>query len=215
MKFLSNLISWIFLPLFMPVYALILTMYIPSLEEGSFQNKTIYLLEPRLKLALLGIFFLFSFLAPAISLVILKRNNKISNLEIDNRSERSIPILITAIYSAVLAWFLIAKTPEGILPAAIYLLPAGGTVAILLVLFITRFDKISLHALGVGMLMGFLIAYFQTQAQFQLSILILATILSGLVMSARLFLGKHNLRQCLMGYFLGMLVIYLTIKILG
>ena len=215
MKFLSNLISWIFLPLFMPVYALLLTMYIPSLEEGSFQNKTIYLLDPRLKLALLGIFFLFSFLAPAISLVILKRNNKISNLEIDNRSERFIPILITAIYSAVLAWFLIAKTPSGILPAAIYLLPAGGTVAILLVLFITRFDKISLHALGVGMLMGFLIAYFQTQAQFQLGILFLATILSGVVMSARLYLGKHNLRQCLMGYFLGMLVIYLTIKFLG
>ena len=215
MKFLSNLISWIFLPLFMPVYALLLTMYIPSLEEGSFQNKTIYLLDPRLKLALLGIFFLFSFLAPAISLVILKRKNKISNLEIDNRSERFIPILITAIYSAVLAWFLMAKTPAGILPAAIYLLPAGGTIAILLVLLITRFDKISLHALGVGMLMGFLTAYFQTQAQFQLGILILATIVSGLVMSARLFLGKHNLRQCLMGYFLGMLVIYLTIKFLG
>ena len=215
MKFLSNLISWIFLPLFMPVYALLLTMYIPSLEEGSFQNKTIYLLDPRLKLALLGIFFLFSFLAPAISLVILKRNNKISNLEIDNRSERFIPILITAIYSAVLAWFLMVKTPSGILPPAIYLLPAGGTFAILLVLVITRFDKISLHALGVGMLMGFLIAYFQTQAQFQLGILILATILSGVVMSARLFLGKHNLRQCLMGYFLGMLVIYLTIKFLG
>ena len=215
MKFISNLISWIFLPLFMPVYALLLTMYIPSLEEGSFQNKTIYLLDPRLKLALLGIFFLFSFLAPAISLVILKRKNKISNLEIDNRSERFIPILITAIYSAVLAWFLMAKTPAGILPAAIYLLPAGGTVAILLVLVITRFDKISLHALGVGMLMGFLIAYFQTQAQFQLGILFLATIVSGVVMSARLFLGKHNLRQCLMGYFLGMLVIYLTIIFLG
>ena len=215
MKFLSNLISWIFLPLFMPVYTLLLTMYIPSLEEGSFQNKTIYLLDPQLKLALLGIFFLFSFLAPAISLVILKRNNKISNLEIDNRSERFIPILINAIYSAVLAWFLMVKTPSGILPPAIYLLPAGGTFAILLVLVITRFDKISLHALGVGMLMGFLIAYFQTQAQFQLGILFLATIVSGVVMSARLFLGKHNLRQCLMGYFLGMLVIYLTIKFLG
>jgi membrane-associated phospholipid phosphatase len=188
-------------------------MYIPSLEEGSFQNKTIYLLDSRLKLALLGIFFLFSFLAPAISLVILKRNNKISNLEIDNRSERFIPILITAIYSAVLAWFLMVKTPSGILPPAIYLLPAGGTFAILLVLFITRFDKISLHALGVGMLMGFLIAYFQTQAQFQLGILFLATIVSGVVMSARLYLGKHNLRQCLMGYFLGMLVIYLTIHL--
>jgi membrane-associated phospholipid phosphatase len=211
MKFIANLISWIFLPLFMPVYTLLLTMYIPSLEAGTFQNKTIYLLDSRLKLALLGIYFLFSFLAPAISLVILKRKNKISNLEIDNRSERSIPILITAIYSAVLSWFLIVKTPTGILPPAIYLLPTGGTIAILLVLLITRFDKISLHALGVGMLMGFLIAYFQTQAQFQLGILILATFVSGLVMSARLFLGKHNLRQCLMGYFLGMLVIYMTI----
>jgi membrane-associated phospholipid phosphatase len=215
MKLFSQLISWIFLPLFMPVYALLLTMYIPSLEQGFFQNNTIYLLDPRLKLALLGIFFLFSFLAPAISLVILKRNNKISNLEIDNRSERSIPILVTAIYSLILAWFLMVKTPPGILPPAVYLLPAGGTVAIVLVMLITRFDKISLHALGVGMLMGFLIAYFQTQAQFQMGILFLTTIVSGVVMSARLFLGKHNLRQCLMGYFLGILVIYLTIKFLG
>jgi len=213
MKLLSNLISWIFLPLFMPIYGLIVTMYIPSLEAGSFQNKTIYLLDPRLKLALLGIFFLFSFLAPAISLVILKRNNKISNLEIDNRSERYVPILVTAIYSAVLAWFLMIKTPPGILPEAIVLLPTGGTVAILLVLLITYFDKISLHALGAGMLLGFLIAYFQTQAQFQIWIIILATIISGLVMFARMYLGKHNLRQCLMGYFLGMGVIYLTIHL--
>ncbi len=195
----------------MPVYALLLTMYIPTLEIGFFQNNTIYLLDSRLKLALLGIFFLFSFLAPAISLVILKRNKKISNLEIDNRSERSIPILVTAIYSAILAWFLMVKTPPGILPSAVYLLPAGGTVAILLVLFITRFDKISLHALGVGMLMGFLIAYFQTQAQFQIAVLLLVTVVSGVVMFARLYLGKHNLRQCLMGYFLGLIVIYLTI----
>ena len=70
----------------------------------------------------------------------------------------------------LLAWFLMVKTPAGILPPAIFLLPAGGTFAILLVLVITRFDKISLHALGVGMLMGFLIAYFVLFIHFQIDV---------------------------------------------
>jgi membrane-associated phospholipid phosphatase len=211
MKLLAQIVSWVFLPILMPIYALLITMYIPSMEDGFYQDKTIYFLHPSLKLAVLGMFALFSFFAPAISLVLLKRSNLISNLEIDNQNERSIPILITALYCGVLAWFLIAKTPKGMLPLSIPLLPIGAFIAILTTAIINRFDKISLHALGIGMFFGFLIAYYQSQVLFPLFIVIISALLSGLILSSRMYLGKHTLKQSLMGYALGFIVLYIAI----
>jgi membrane-associated phospholipid phosphatase len=208
MKLLAQIVSWVFLPILMPIYALLITMYIPSMEDGFYQDKTIYFLHPSLKLAVLGMFALFSFFAPAISLVLLKRSNLISNLEIDNQNERSIPILITALYCGVLAWFLIAKTPKGMLPLSIPLLPIGAFIAILTTAIINRFDKISLHALGIGMFFGFLIAYYQSQVLFPLFIVIISALLSGLILSSRMYLGKHTLKQSLMGYALGFIRLF-------
>ena len=94
MKFTAKLISWVFLPLFMPLYALLLTMYIPSIEEGFYQENTIYWMNSNLKIAVLSLYFLFSFLAPALSLVFLKKSKLISNFEIDDKNERRIPIKV-------------------------------------------------------------------------------------------------------------------------
>ena len=186
-------------------------MYIPSIEAGFYQERTLYFLHPTLKLAVIGMFALFSFFAPAISLVLLKRSKLISNLEIDNRNERSIPILITALYCGILAWFLIAKTPKGMLPLSIPILPIGAFLAILTTALINRYDKISLHALGVGMYFGFLIAYYQTQVLFPLFIVLISALVSGLILSSRMYLGKHTLKQSLMGYSLGFIVLYIAI----
>jgi hypothetical protein len=211
MKLFAQFVSWVFLPILMPIYALLITMYIPSMEDGFYQERTLYFLHPTLKLAVIGMFALFSFFAPAISLVLLKRSKLISNLEIDNRNERSIPILITALYCGILAWFLIAKTPKGMLPLSIPILPIGAFLAIITTALINRYDKISLHALGVGMLFGFIIAYYQTQVLFPISIVLISAFVSGLVLSSRMYLGKHTLKQSLMGYSLGFIVLYTSI----
>ncbi len=212
MKFIAKLISWVFLPLFMPLYALLLTMYVPSIEEGFYQENTIFWMNSNLKIAVLSLYFLFSFLAPALSLVFLKKSKLISNFEIDNKSERRIPIIITAIYCAVLAWFLIVKAPKGLLPSPIYLMPIGGLIAILIAGVITTYSKLSLRALGAGMFFGFIIAYFQNQSEFYFSIIIGAALLGGLIMSARIYLEKHSLFQSFIGYFLGLVVMYLVVS---
>ena len=214
MKFTAKLISWVFLPLFMPLYVLLLTMYIPSLEEGFYQKNTIYWMNSNLKIAVLSLYFLFSFLAPALSLVFLKKSKLISNFEIDDKNERRIPIIITAIYCAALAWFLMVKAPKGLLPPPVYLMPIGGLVAILITGIITTFSKISLHALGAGMLLGFLIAYFQYQSEFYFSVLLGSALIGGVIMSARVYLEKHSLKQSFSGYLLGASVMYLVVHYL-
>jgi membrane-associated phospholipid phosphatase len=213
MKIAAQTISWVFLPLFMPIYGLLIAMYIPSLEESFFQEETMYWLAPFQKVLILSMYFVFSVLVPGISLLIMRNRNQISTIEMDDKSERKIPIVITAIYCAFLGIILLVRAPNGVLPDAIYALPWGGFVSIVLAGFITKYDKISLHALGTGMLFGFLIAYYQTQFEFSIWPIIASAVVSGLVMSSRMYLQKHNLFQSISGFLLGGIVMFLIIFI--
>jgi membrane-associated phospholipid phosphatase len=213
MKIAAQTISWVFLPLFMPIYGLLIAMYIPSLEESFFQEETMYWLAPFQKVLILSMYFVFSVLVPGISLLIMRNRNQISTIEMDDKSERKIPIVITAIYCAFLGIILLVRAPNGVLPDAIYALPWGGFVSIVLAGFITKYDKISLHALGAGMLFGFLIAYYQTQLEFSIWPIIASAVISGLVMSSRMYLQKHNLFQSISGFLLGGIVMFLIIFI--
>lgn len=212
MKRIAQTVSWVFLPLFMPIYALLVVMYIPSSEKSFFQENTLFFLPNLHKNLILGVYFLFSVLVPGLSLLIMRRNNRISSIEIDDRTERTVPIVITAAYCALLGIVLLVKVPGGLWPQSVYALPWGGFIAILLAGFLNRFEKISLHALGAGMLFGFLVSYYQHQVIFLFFPLIFAALIGGVVMSARMYLGKHSLRESLSGFVLGALCVYLVLE---
>jgi len=194
----------------MPVYALLLAMYIPSFEAGFYQKNTLYFLTPELKLAILALFGLFSFLAPSLSLLFLKRSKIISSIEVDQQKERSLPIIITALYAAFFAWFLWNKTPEGILPLQVHLYPLGCFAAIIIALIVNGFEKISLHGLGAGMFLAFIISYYQNQLYYPIAVIFASTILCGLILSSRLYLQKHSLKQVFLGFGIGFVTLYVT-----
>lgn len=211
MRILAKSISWIFLPLFMPIYGLLITMYIPSFEAGFFQEETIYWMFPLEKLLILGMYTLFSVIVPGLSLLIMLKRNSISNIEIDNKDERSVPIIITAVYCAFLGTLLLMKAPNSVLPNALYALPWGGFIAIVLAGIINRYEKISLHGLGAGMLFGFLFSYYKTQVEFSLIPIYAVILAGGLILASRIYLGKHTLRQTILGYGLGFIIVYLVV----
>jgi hypothetical protein len=213
MKNLSTAISWLFMPLIMPIYALLITMYIPSFESGFYQRNTLYFLSPDLKLAILALFGLFSFLAPALSLLFLKRSKIISSIEVDVQKERSVPMIITALYAAFFSWFLWNKTPEGILPIQVHLFPLGSFAAIIIALIVNGFEKVSLHGLGAGMFLAYIVSYYQLQVYYPLSVIFASTILCGLILTSRLYLQKHSLKQVFLGFGIGFVVLYLTFHI--
>jgi hypothetical protein len=213
MKNLSTAISWLFMPLIMPVYALLITMYIPSFESGFYQRNTLFFLSPDLKLAILALFGLFSFLAPALSLHFLKRSKIISSIEVDVQKERSVPMIITALYAAFFSWFLWNKTPEGILPLQVHLFPLGSFAAIIIALIVNGFEKVSLHGLGAGMFLAYIVSYYQLQIYYPLWIIFASTLLCGLILTSRLYLQKHSLKQVFLGFGIGFVVLYLTFHI--
>ena len=212
MRTASKIISWIFLPLFMPVYGLLLGMYFPSESIASVQSEgSLFHMPPQFKYHILLLFVILSVIAPGFSLLMLKRQKRINSVEMDDKEERSFPISLTVIYCGMLGIFILMQVPKHAVPLVIFSLPWAGVLASSLAGLINRYEKISLHAMGAGMLFGFLVVYFSTQSYFDYHLVILSALLGGVIMSARMFLGKHSLRECVSGYVLGFLAVFLVL----
>lgn len=207
MNLVAKIISWLFLPLLAPVYALLIVFYTVNLESDFFMGNNLYILLDEQKNAILSLFIIFSFVGPAISVLLLRMSGQITTVMMDNRSERIVPSIMTNLFGISLLSILMWKMDLNIFPGARYIfgLAAGSCSTVLMCTLITRKWKISLHAAGMGILVGFLISYFYNMEIFNLYYLLAAVIISGVVMSARLQLGAHDLKQLFAGFFVGTL----------
>jgi membrane-associated phospholipid phosphatase len=209
MKTLSHIISWVFLPLFMPMYGLLLAMYVPSNQDYLFNEDSMFFLTDPAKTAILYMFLIFSVLAPALSFVILRKRNIISTIDMESQAERNIPMFITLTYCLVLYFLFILKAQDNILPKYVYALPLSGVFVTASFTYINRWIKISLHAGGAGILTGFIFAYVAEQIEYQFWILIFVILASGITISARLYLKKHTQTEVYTGWLLAVLITFL------
>ena len=200
MKIFMQIISWVFVPLFMPIYALAILMYIPSVENFILNDDSLYHLTSQNKIAILLIFFVCSVVAPGLTLLMLMSKKIISSIEIDNRKERLIPLLITAGYCLMLYFFFLFMRNGNHLPKYIYALPLSGFITIGLFAWINMYTKISLHACGTGILTGLIFAYCANSIYFSFSLLMIAVFITGFVLASRIYLNKHTLSQVLHGF---------------
>jgi membrane-associated phospholipid phosphatase len=208
MELLSKIISWVFLPLLTPIYALLLLMFLPSDHDFFFNFDNLYVLPLQAKLALLYMFVIFGFAAPGVSLVILHRRKIISNIEIDNRAERSIPIIIQLIYCLMLYFLFVMKDQSGQLPKYIYALPLSGVFVTASFFLLNRWKKISIHAAGMGIMFGVILAYSLHTTTFTFWIIPVTALISGAVMSARVYLHKHTLLEVVVGWLVGFVITF-------
>lgn len=208
MTAVARAISWIFLPLFMPLYALLLVMYVPSNQDYIFNYDCLYTLAPAQKWGLIYMFGVFCTIAPGASYIALYRTKIISTIEMDDRRERSIPIAIMLFYCLALYGVFMVKLGPGLVSKFVLDLPLAGAVVTTSFLIINRWTKISIHAGAAGIVTGFILAYILQHAEYQLWMLALALFVSGLIMSARMYLGKHTMTEVLAGWFTGTLITF-------
>ena len=207
---LSHFFSWIFLPLLMPTYGLLLTLYIPS-QQIQLDKDALYLLNPELKKQLLYLFFTFSALAPGISFFALHKRQIITTIDMENQKERNIPLLIMFAYCLVLYLMFVFKAPNNVLPKYFYALPLSGALVTGSFMLINRWIKISMHAGGAGILVGYLLAFAKQQTQFEFWIIITAILASGVTIASRLYLNKHRPIEVYTGWILATFITYLCI----
>ena len=197
---LTQLISILLHPMYMPILALHLTLLVlPSLAFTLSQNL----------LLIYGILIFSTMVLPLISIFWLMQKGKVSSLEMSNHKERSLPLFKTVIWMSFgyyLLQNLLFYTP--ILKAELL----GAILIILLAAIISKFWKISLHLLGIGGVVGVFIALQIMHGDF-LYLLLLFILLSGLLGVARIKQKAHNYAQVYAGFLVGLSVELITLLV--
>ncbi|PLX02290.1 MAG: hypothetical protein C0595_11305 [Marinilabiliales bacterium] len=190
---IAKVISALFHPLLIPTYAILL-LYSSNLYF-------VLLLPVKYKYFLLGFVFTTTFLLPAIMMLLLLKAKMISSLQMENRNERVLPLLIVAGFFFG-TFFLLKSIPQ---IAIINFFILGSTVLVFISLIINYVTKISIHMVAHGGLLGtFLgLGYILNQ---DLNFFIYGIILiGGITAFARLKLKAHSQFQVYLGYLLGVL----------
>ena len=197
---LTQLISILLHPMFMPILALHLTLLVlPTLAFTLSQNL----------LLIYGILIFSTMVLPLISIFWLMQKGKVSSLEMSNHKERSLPLFKTVVWMSFgyyLLQNLLFYTP--ILKAELL----GAILIILLAAIISKFWKISLHLLGIGGVVGVFIALQIIHGDF-LYLLLLFILLSGLLGVARIKQKAHNYAQVYAGFLVGLSVELITLLV--
>ena len=194
---LSRILSLILHPLIIPTLAISALTLQPDIYT--------IVLPDTLKLWFISLIFLFTLLIPASSVLILLRFNAIYSIELKQRSERTIPLLIASTSYMGLLYFM--KTTS-IPPVFLYVL-YSATFALLAGLLINLVYKISLHTLGWGAFTATLTAISVRLGIPMLPIVLISIILSGFAGYARLKENAHNQAQVYLGYIAGVCVVIL------
>lgn len=203
MTLAAKILSWITLPLFTPMYALLIVFFVPAQSSSMKVIDNLYLYPWEAKALFLLLFTVFIVLAPGMSFIVLRVNRSISSLELNSQYERETPVLVMAFYTFVLYLFLWYQSDANTVPAILLAMALGGVLSTLIAYLCNKRFKISLHGIGLGALVGFLYAYYLTLEDFNLTILIYAILLAGLGLSSRLVLKQHNLFQIFTGFSVG------------
>ena len=190
---ISRLISIILHPIFIPIISFYLSIkLVPNLDFtiANYQNYILLILV------------ICTVMLPVLCMLFLIKFDIISSLEMKEKHERPIPLLLTGgclILSLKLTEKLLAFTP--VLKKEL----VGAIIIILLASMISKFWKISLHMLGVGGLIGVLVSLQYLYGGLS-SMIIYFMLIAGITAMARIYLKAHNHSQIYVGFIVGFII---------
>lgn len=188
MKF-SKFISYFFHPINFPIIgAIIFFLFIPK-----------FIFKPQ-EYTILAVIFIGTYLFPLILLWLLKRFQMINSYHMASIEERKFPTLLFISISFIIGNWLYKSSIVDLLALLFF---GYGLSLICTSLFLYLKLKISLHAMAISGLIGFLIYYSYYYKINLIPILALLFVIGGLVASARLRLRAHQLNEVILGSIVG------------
>lgn len=200
-KNLAKIFSVILHPLVLPSIMVIILYNSGSvLEFLPYQAKKVYLIIIAIGTFILPLTFVPFFIFQKI----------IKSVQMDSSRERLIPFLITSLLYLFCYYLLSFKIET---PSTLRAIILAGSISTFLLFLSSFFWKISAHMVGIGGLIGALIA-----VSFKLNVnleyfIIAATIASGILGYSRLVLEKHKPYQIYLGWLLGLIISIIVISL--
>lgn len=218
MKLTANAISWIFQPLLMLTYMLILLLLVNPYLFGvnGVNDSRILILQV----------FITTFLLPGFAIFMMWRLKLIKTVEMRDKQDRTGPFIATGVFYL---WTFRSALADSNIPTAFLIAILGATLGLFACFFVNIFFKISLHATGVGGFLGMVLItmWLYSYGSFTVNlpivgsseisinlVLMLSLLMAGLVGTARLILHAHSPKEIYTGFAMGLLCQLIALKIL-
>ncbi|HMJ70821.1 MAG TPA: hypothetical protein VK508_18090 [Cyclobacteriaceae bacterium] len=190
MSRLALALSVVFHPLLMTTYLfIVLSFFLPGI------------LQPiRPSLWFIFLIFLMTFLLPSLNFIFFRVTGTIKDLNLFNRTDRILPFAFVTILYCVVTFMFYWKFP---VPNVLKLMTII-TAMVIVSAVITLFYKVSVHSVAACGIIGILLPLNNASEQgLLLYPTIGALVIAGVVMSSRLQLNAHVLREVFTGAILG------------
>ncbi len=192
LKWSANFISYIFHPSFVPIYIIAFLVYIHPSYFSGFSERD------KLQTILISTINLVAF--PLFTVLLLRAVGFLDSIFLRTRKDRIIPYMASGIF---FFWaYTVFKKQEiyppimSIFVLGIFLAASGGLLA-------NIYFKISMHAMGMGGLLGIFYVVARDNTMLITWPFAIAFLVAGLVCTARLLLAAHTQRDIYTGLALG------------
>lgn len=203
LKSFAYFISMVFHPLLVMTYMLLLLLVVNPYSVSG--DQVLLFIQV----------FSTSFLIPMVGILVMWGLGMISSLEMPEKDERIGAYIVTGVFYL---WVFFNLYKNGTAPVAMKVAALGATIGLFISFIFNLFTKISLHALGMGGLLGFTLLtmmYFSYDSFYWQSwlfgdleismvfVLMAVLLMTGLVCTCRMILGAHDLQDLYAGFIVG------------
>lgn len=188
----AKIISYIFHPLFVPVY---IAWFLITVQPYFFSG-----FSPAQKILVLIRFFVIYSFFPLVTVLLTKALGFLDSIYLKTQKERVIPYIACGIYYFFMAYVL-RHQPEFSkevvqLAIAIFIASSAGLMA-------NIYMKVSMHAMGMGILVAFVAMLALNQANNYTLYFSVALLIAGVVCTARLIVSDHTSAEIYTGLLIG------------
>jgi hypothetical protein len=192
LKFIANLISYIFHPLFIPLYVGYFLMFIhPTYFVGYGAQQKYWLL---IRVAYTMVVF------PIITVLLLKAIGFIESVFLKTQKDRIIPYIACGIY---FFWGYLVFRNQPSIPSILTAFTFAVFLSSSVALIANIYFKISMHAIGIGGVLGLFLIIMQSNTMLMTGPLSVALLLTGMVCTSRLLISNHSNKEIYMGLLVG------------
>jgi membrane-associated phospholipid phosphatase len=204
-RFFSN----VFHPFFIPTISTIFLFFAFPFRFAEYEVKTVYMV--------IGLVFAITVIYPVIAILVMYKMNMIDSMNLRKRKDRIIPYVVTLTFYIWICYMALKPSNNNTLFPNDFIfshMMLAMTLAISIAFVANNFLKVSMHMLGQGGFIGFMI-FTAKYTSYDIQLLFIAAVfIAGCVGTSRMILKAHTLQEIIAGFFIALGAEYICFVIL-
>ena len=190
LRIAARLISYLFHPLFIPVYVILFLIY----EAKLFPDKTDW------QKSLVLIQFVVSYtLLPLVTILLMKALGFVTSVYLKTQKDRILPYVVCQVFY-FWAWYVSKNVGY---PKIVVMFTLAIFLASALGLILNSYHKISMHTISLGVVCALLLIGGMLSSHNYGPYIAIAFLIAGLTCTARLIDSNHSTKEVYIGFFAG------------